>query len=146
MPTAVEVFRDYETDGVPASGAHQVIKSQVRALLTGYEAAIGTGETTITVAGDVTVTTEAYLRLNKTVPATTNVLLPASLGRNGVDLTVKDVAGNAGSFNFALKGNGTEDVDGVTSAVGGYLGRMNYQLIRIHPRVDGTGWDVIHSG
>jgi hypothetical protein len=28
-----QVFRDFETDGVPSSGAHQVLKSEVRDLL-----------------------------------------------------------------------------------------------------------------
>lgn len=37
MVTAATVFRDYETDGVPPSGAHKVKKSSVRELLTGYE-------------------------------------------------------------------------------------------------------------
>lgn len=109
-------------------------------------AAATMADTTITAAGDVTVTTQTYLRLKKTVPATTNIILPKSATRTGLELTVKDVAGNASSFNFALKGDGTEDVDGVTAAVGGYKGIMNFQVIRIHARLDGTGWDVVHSG
>jgi hypothetical protein len=40
MATAATVFRDYETDGVPASGSHKVKKSDVRQLLAGYEAII----------------------------------------------------------------------------------------------------------
>ncbi|WP_201273749.1 hypothetical protein [Sinorhizobium medicae] len=40
MVTANEVFRDYETDGIPSSGAHEVKKSDVRRLLTGYEGII----------------------------------------------------------------------------------------------------------
>lgn len=37
MATAATVFRNYETDGVPSSGAHQVKKGEVRTLLGGYE-------------------------------------------------------------------------------------------------------------
>ncbi|UTG96510.1 hypothetical protein KEM44_23175 [Sinorhizobium meliloti] len=37
MATAATVFRDYETDGVPASGSHKVKKSDVRQLLGEYE-------------------------------------------------------------------------------------------------------------
>lgn len=40
MATAATVFRDYETDGVPASGSHKVKKNDVRGLLAGYEAII----------------------------------------------------------------------------------------------------------
>ncbi|WP_457578966.1 hypothetical protein [Ensifer adhaerens] len=41
MATAATVFRDYETDGVPSSGAHKVKKSEARELFGGYEAIIG---------------------------------------------------------------------------------------------------------
>jgi hypothetical protein len=37
MPTAAQVFRDYETDGVPASGPHDPIKSEIRAWGSGLE-------------------------------------------------------------------------------------------------------------
>lgn len=35
---AAQVFRDYDTSGVPASGAHKVNKREARALFAGYEA------------------------------------------------------------------------------------------------------------
>ncbi|WP_210190404.1 hypothetical protein [Ensifer aridi] len=37
MATAATVYRDYETDGIPSSGNHKVRKSEIRALLAGYE-------------------------------------------------------------------------------------------------------------
>lgn len=37
MATAAEVFRDYVTDGVPSSGENSPKKSEIRALLKGYE-------------------------------------------------------------------------------------------------------------
>ncbi|MBD9569025.1 hypothetical protein [Ensifer sp. ENS08] len=40
MATAATVFRDYETDGVPSSGAKKPKKSEIRQLLGGYEAII----------------------------------------------------------------------------------------------------------
>lgn len=40
MATAATVFRDYETDGVPSSGARKPKKSEIRQLLGGYEAII----------------------------------------------------------------------------------------------------------
>jgi len=43
MATAAEVFRDYVTDGVPSSGPQKVKKSEIRALLGGYERLINAG-------------------------------------------------------------------------------------------------------
>lgn len=40
MATAATVFRDYETDGVPASGRHKPKKPDIRQLLAGYESII----------------------------------------------------------------------------------------------------------
>lgn len=40
MATAANVFRDYETDGVPSSGAKKPKKSEIRQLLGGYESII----------------------------------------------------------------------------------------------------------
>lgn len=40
MATAATVFRDYETDGVPSSGAKKPKKSEIRQLLGGYESII----------------------------------------------------------------------------------------------------------
>jgi hypothetical protein len=40
MVTAATVFRDYETDGLPASGKHKVKKPDVRQLLAGFESII----------------------------------------------------------------------------------------------------------
>ncbi|RVT80227.1 hypothetical protein EM858_04320 [Agrobacterium sp. CNPSo 2736] len=42
MPlTAAEVFRDFESDGIPSSGAHQPKKADIRTLLKQYETVIG---------------------------------------------------------------------------------------------------------
>ena len=46
MPTANDVFRDYSTEGMPSSGEHRPEKSQIRALLNGYVAAIADAEAT----------------------------------------------------------------------------------------------------
>jgi hypothetical protein len=43
IPTGAEVFRDYELDGVPASGPNQPDKREIRALTSFYETMIGTG-------------------------------------------------------------------------------------------------------
>jgi hypothetical protein len=39
-PNAAAVYRDYETDGVPSSGAHNVLKSDVRNYLSQVEASL----------------------------------------------------------------------------------------------------------
>lgn len=41
MVTAATVYRDYESDGIPASGPHLVRKSDIRELLGGYEEVVG---------------------------------------------------------------------------------------------------------
>lgn len=38
---AAEIFRDYETDGVPATGAHKLIKQDIRDYLAQVESVIG---------------------------------------------------------------------------------------------------------
>jgi hypothetical protein len=98
-------------------------------------------EETVTAAGDITIgLTETYIRLNKTVPAASNIVLPASATRNGLELIVKDVAGNAATYNFTFVPFGSETIDGLSS----YVGTMNFQTIRLKPRTG--GWDVLHSG
>jgi hypothetical protein len=96
---------------------------------------------TITAAGDINATNfDTFIRLNKTVPATTNIILPPSSNRDGLPLTVKDVAGNAASFNYTITPAGTEKIDGLSS----YVGTMNFQSITLIP--GSSGWDVTHSG
>ena len=60
MATANEVYREYVTDGLPASGRNQPSKSEIRALLTGYERTMDSF-----VAGD-SVTKETWPLLNAT--------------------------------------------------------------------------------
>lgn len=103
--------------------------------------ASGYNFTTVTAAGDFNIgAADTYIRLNKTVPATTNINLPAASVRNGLPLTIKDVAGNADTYNFSIVPNGSEKIDGLSS----YAGTMKFQVITLVPVVG--GWDVIHSG
>jgi hypothetical protein len=41
LKLAAEIYRDFETDGVPASGAHQPIKAEIREHLAAIEALTG---------------------------------------------------------------------------------------------------------
>jgi hypothetical protein len=96
---------------------------------------------TVVTAGSVLVTNfDTFIRLNKTVPATTSLVLPPSANRNGLPLTVKDVAGNASTYNFSITPNGSELIDGLAS----YIGSMNFQSITLVPGP--SGWDITHSG
>jgi hypothetical protein len=103
--------------------------------------ASGVSPRTIIADGNVTVTNfDTFIRLNKTTPATTNLILPPSLNRGGLPLTIKDVAGNAATYNFTLMPNGAELIDGLAT----YIGSMNFQSITLIP--GNSGWDVSHSG
>lgn len=103
------------------------------------------GARTITAAGAVTVTaSDTFIRMAKTVSATTAINLPSAVSRNGLDLTVKDAKGDWTAFNIAINALAGEDIDGITAAAGGYPGTMNFQAITLRPRAN--GYDVIHSG
>jgi hypothetical protein len=68
--TAAQVYRDYETDGVPSSGAHKPKKSEIRQLLGQYESA----------ANAVYVSTRASL---KAIDPTTTLIAAAYLEESG---------------------------------------------------------------
>lgn len=82
MATAATVFRDYETDGVPASGSHKVKKSDVRGLLTGYESIINA----FTANGGLIFSSKASLDASLTYAANTMawVIGDATVVNNGV--------------------------------------------------------------
>ncbi len=82
MATAATVFRDYETDGVPASGAHKVKKNEVRTLLTGFETVI----TAFTANGGLIYTSLALLNADLAHAANSMawVIGDAAVANNGV--------------------------------------------------------------
>ncbi|MGR9056088.1 hypothetical protein ACU8NH_09280 [Rhizobium leguminosarum] len=82
MATAATVFRDYEIDGVPSTGAHKVKKNEVRTLLSGYEAVI----TAFISNGGLVYSSLALLNADLAHPANSSawVIGDATVGNNGV--------------------------------------------------------------
>lgn len=95
----------------------------------------------VTVAGAVTVTTsDGLIGINKTVPEATTVNLLAAA--SGFPLTVKDVAGNAGTYNITLTPSGAETIDGASSFVIG----SDWQSITLTPVTGGWITNAEFSG
>lgn len=89
--------------------------------------------------GDYNVTTERILLINKTVPAAHNINLPAAAGRSGLDIFIKDVAGNAAANIATIVPNGAELIDGKANI----KINANYGGYRIAPRpAPLTGWYI----
>jgi len=66
----------------------------------------------VTAAGAVTVNaTETGVAINKTVGEATTVNLPPSASRNGLDVIVKDMKGDANTNNITAVPNGSEKID-----------------------------------
>lgn len=93
-------------------------------------------QTVDTAAGNYTVTTETMLLVNKTVPAANNVILPTSLSRSGVPIVIKDLAGNAATYNITIQPFGTEKIDGASQ----YQIVANYGAVKLYPLA--AGWFV----
>lgn len=83
-------------------------------------------------------TTETFLRCQLAAAAAIN--LPASAGRGGLDLDIKDSSGNFATYNATITPFGAETIDGMASLVG----NQNYMFIKLRPKT--SGWEVIHYG
>lgn len=100
------------------------------------------GQRTVTDAGAVTIlSTDAVVLLNKGDAAPIN--LPASatwlaeMGANGVPLFIKDISGNASSFNQTITPNGAETIDGLSTVVIA----TDFQGFNLFPKAAG-GWTI----
>lgn len=90
-------------------------------------------------AGDYNVTTERILLISKTVPAAHNINLPASSGRSGLDIFIKDIAGNAAANIATIIPNGAETIDGLANV----KINANYGGYRLAPKPSPlTGWYI----
>lgn len=105
----------------------------------------------VTAAGDVTVnaTTDEVILLNKSVPATSNIILPASSARVGVPVWVKDYARNAATYPATFVLNGTETIDGLGQAAADTAGLSkidsNGGFKALYPLTSG-GWYTLGAG
>lgn len=114
-----------------------VANSYVNASISSFVALSASPTQTVdSAAGNYTVTTETLLLVNKTVPAANNVVLPTSLSRSGVPLVVKDLAGNAATYNITIQAFGTEKIDGAST----YQIVANYGAVKLIPL--SSGWFV----
>lgn len=98
----------------------------------------------VTAAGDVAITGNDFVILmNKTVPAATNINLPASIGRNGVPVTVKDYGGIALANPITFVVAAGETIDGFTQTQANTNGvskiSTNYGKKTLFPLTSG-GW------
>jgi len=100
--------------------------------------------TIVTAAGNYTVLAgDVIILMNKTVGAATNINLPTSASRLNVPVTVKDYKGDSSSNNIVFVANGTETIDGFSSAAalanGTSVIRTNYGVKTLNPLPSG-GW------
>lgn len=94
---AAETFRDYVTEGVPASGGHEPVKSEIRGLFAQIEAAMGV----LSLGGvDVTKATKALLDADLNWAADSVGLVYADATDANNDLYIK--VGGSGSGSWTL--------------------------------------------
>lgn len=101
--TAAEVFRDYELDGDPSSGAHKPIKADIREMLGVFEAGGITPVPQYVTGSSDTVdeeTTHAYV--NRTAPSTTALALPDASARPGRRLSIIDYSQSVTDHTMTL--------------------------------------------
>lgn len=131
-----EIWRDYETDGVPSSGNHAPIKADIRQ----WAAELQFGrpqravvETPIAVAANDQI-------LNCNINADSACALPTAASRDGVPLTFKDL-GHATAHPITITPFGTETIDGVNAAVQITNDRGEITLVPFNDGVN-TGWYI----
>lgn len=113
VKTANEVFRDYATDGVPASGAHNVIKADVREMLTFIE----TGEAFGVWRDDTT----GYIRL------AWDGSVGLEYANYPIDFNVEttDVAAASAQHNFHMYASIAADVETSLGQMTGYYAHLD---------------------
>jgi len=114
IKSVLEIFRDYETDGVPASGPHEPNKSDIREWGGALESGLLATPRIITVAGSYPVAdSDVLIVVNLATPGTVALTLGAIANRSRVALTVADYAKTAPA-TITLTPNGAEEIGGRT--------------------------------
>src|SRR6185295_2512548 len=93
--TAATVFRDYQTDGVPASGPHSPDKEEIRELLAGYESTLPISLPLPYVVGDLLYASSTTVLATISTPAAGQPLISKGAG------TKPDYAGSFVKFDPA---------------------------------------------
>jgi hypothetical protein len=106
-----EAFRDYVTDGVPSSGAHEPIKSDIRAIFPKIE----TADNAIALAGAITVKYALLSSLNADLAHIAGTL--AIVYNNGANNGIYYKIGGSGAGSWALA-TGFSASPGATGAPG----------------------------
>jgi|SRR5579871_3425641 len=135
-----EIFRDYETDGVPSSGPHSPIKADIRNWGATVETRLAVGARVARVDADMTVQPNDFvIVVRRTVAGPSNMALPASADFLGAELVVKDGKGDASVNAITLVPNGTEKIDALA---GNPQILSNRGVMRLAPDPDG-GWAIV---
>jgi len=86
----------------------------------------------VTAAGNIVVQgNDRIILVKQLVPAAASIILPAAGTRNGVPITVKDLAGVAAGNPLTFVPNGAETIDGAASAVI----NDNFEAMTLYPIV-----------
>jgi hypothetical protein len=101
----------------------------------------------ITASGAINVLgTDVVILTNLATPAAVNIVLPQSSVRNGLPITVKDIAGNANTYNITFVPFSGETIDGFSAAAAAANGvaviDVNYGKKTLYPLTFG-GWYLI---
>lgn len=135
---ASEIWRDYETDGVPASGAHKPVKADIRE----WGVFIGASlllRREVTEAGDIdALPSDGIIEVNKEDDEATNVNTGLAADRNGAPLIIKDTKGDAETFNITPVLSGGELIDGLPGSAFAIV--TNRGSLKLYPNAAGNGW------
>lgn len=147
IKSALEIFRDYETDGVPSSGAHKPVKSDIRDWGAALESGLLVTPRFITTAGSYVVAdSDIMIVLNLATPGTVALTLGPVANRNKILLIITDYAKTAAAI-ATLTPNGTDEIGGRTGSPAWTLTSSGVGMgftQRFYPSVDLTpdGWIV----
>lgn len=143
---AAEVWRKYNTAGVPASGLHQPDLDEIAQWGKDVETALNSAAAAATrvsvhsAAGVANFGAEVEtLVIKKAVGAATAVTIPLAADRaNRLDVIIKDGKGDADTNNITPTFSGSDNCDGLTGA--SLVITTRYGMLWLRPYPDGSGY------